>query len=284
MSPPRVVYLTGGTVGAGHLMRGLALRRALERRGVRDPLEIWSPALPFPEAASIASRPVVLEPELLLSAESAPQSALGQALLAAKCDLLIVDLFWAPVHHLLPRLGFPAWLLVRQCPAAWFAGPTGVRFDTARFQRIIAIEPLAHGPATHRVDPVVVCNRDELRPRGDLRALLGVPDSEPVRVAVQAGLPGEAEALAMPGYRTLDLHQPGAPLPLAPWLDGADAIRSGAGYNAFWESRWLGTHARTTFVPFPRRIDDQAWRVRIGAEVTPQANGADQLAAWMLEG
>jgi hypothetical protein len=280
----RVVYLTGGTVGAGHLMRGLALRRALERRGAPVDLAIWSPALPFPASPSLVTRSIRIEPALVCSKVAAPTSALGQALLGATFDLLIVDLFWVPVRFLLPLLRCPAWLLVRKAPPAWWRGPPGVPFDATQFERLIAIEPVDEGPATERIDPIVVCNPEELRPPQDLRRLLGVAEGEPLRLAMQAGLPGEAEALAQPGYRVVDLHQGELPVPIAPWLSGVDALRTGAGYNAYWEARWLGHAARTVFVPFARTIDDQGWRLRVGASLLPQENGADVVARWMAGG
>jgi hypothetical protein len=172
---------------------------------------------------------------------------------------------------------------VRQVPEAWWRGPAGVTFEASLFARIITIEPVESVPATDRIDPVVVCNRDELRPREDLRQLLSVPEGEALHLAVQAGLPGEAESLALLRFRVLDLHR-GAPMPLAPWLSGVDLLRTGAGYNAYWEARWLGHDSRTTFVPFPRRIDDQAWRLRVGADVRPKENGADVLARWIAQG
>jgi hypothetical protein len=57
---------------------------------------------------------------------------------------------------------------------------------------------------------------------------------------------------------------------------------TGAGYNAYWESKWLGFHHRCFFTPFPRPIDDQAWRVRECADHWPRENGADTLARWIV--
>ncbi len=59
---------------------------------------------------------------------------------------------------------------------------------------------------------------------------------------------------------------------------------TGAGYNTYWESKWLGYFDRCYFTPFPCAIDDQAWRMRECADYWPTANGADTLAEWILAG
>jgi hypothetical protein len=141
--------------------------------------------------------------------------------------------------------------------------------------------------AREAVDPVVICNPDECRPPGALRERLGVPAGRRLSVVLQAGRRGESEQLqrlAGEGAAVLDLFDPEAPFPAAEWLGGADRIVAGAGYNAFWESRWLGYHERTEWMPFPRSIDDQALRLELGRATRPRENGADVLARWILKG
>jgi hypothetical protein len=72
--------------------------------------------------------------------------------------------------------------------------------------------------------------------------------------------------------------------PAAPWLADADRIVTGAGYNAFWEARWLGYAGRTEFHALPRRIDNQAWRLEFCRSHPMARNGADTLAAMVLNG
>lgn len=67
-------------------------------------------------------------------------------------------------------------------------------------------------------------------------------------------------------------------------LSDADLIFAGAGFNAYWESKWLGWFERTRFTAFPRPIDDQAWRLRACADYWPKENGADQIARWIVGG
>ncbi len=137
---------------------------------------------------------------------------------------------------------------------------------------------MQHEALLERVDPVVVCNPDECEPPEALRRELGVPAERHLVVVAHAGELGEIESLRADGATVCDLRQKDALFPLARWLGGADEIVCGAGYNAFWEARWLGYFPRARFTPFPRRIDDQAWRLHACAQVQMRGNGADTLA------
>jgi hypothetical protein len=282
----RVAFFTAGTVGAGHLVRGLAIGRALARTGARATYRMFGPPLPVPQPAGVDYRTVTIDPRELLDPQRAARSELAAELFAFAPHRLVVDLFWVPLVRLLPMPGCEAWLLVRCVPPVWFTGPPGVPFERRMFSRVLAIEPGVEGPIDETIDPVVVSNPTECQPRGALRARLGVPVSERLVVVHQAGQAGEIDALVAslgPGEGRVVRFEPsaagwGGPFPLCEWLGDADALVSGAGYNAFWEAAWLGYAARSRFVPFPRAIDDQAWRVRTGAGHVPASNGADVLA------
>jgi len=286
----RVAFFTAGTVGAGHLMRALAIGRALARAGSSARYRVIGPPLPYPVPAGLDYHAVPIDPVELLDPARAPRSELAAELLGFMPQRLVVDLFWVPLVRLLPMTGCEAWLLVRRVPPVWFTGPPGVPFEPRMFTRVLAIEPGVEGPIDETIDPVLVSNPDECRPRGALRAHLGVAPSERLVVVHQAGKAGELDAL----LATVDAGEGrvvrfaptssgfDGPFPLCEWLGDADALVSGAGYNAFWEAAWLGYAARTRFVPFPRDLDDQAWRVRTGAGNVPRNNGADVLARQLL--
>lgn len=282
----RVAYFTAGTVGAGHLVRGYALGRALGRRGFTGDYRAFGPPVPYPAAARLDYRPLAIrEPELRDPAR-ARDSEVASALRDFRPDFLLVDMFWAPLRHILPLEGCECWLLVRTCPRAWFTGPPDTRFEPRQFRRTIAIESFRHTAIRESVDPVVVCNPDECQPRHALRQRLGVPPGRRLVVAMHAGLAGELDKLEGASHDEtvvrLDLFHEQALFPAAEWLGDADQIFCGAGYNAFWEARWLGYAARARFTPLPRRIDDQAWRVENCAGYPMQANGADTLARSIL--
>jgi hypothetical protein len=285
----RVAYFTAGTVGAGHLVRGLAIGRGLTRAGFTGTYRMFGPRLPFPlaaaeeryESVAIQTDPALRQRHLAQSSE------LAERLRTYQPDLLLVDLFWAPLYWVLPGLGCPAWLLLRLCPPVWLQGPPGMPFDRGMFDRIVGIEPIGLPVLDDVVDPIVIANPGECRPPGALRERLGLTADARLAVVLHAGERGETERLqeaaAGESVTVLDLFQPDAPFPAAEWLTGADRIFAAAGYNAFWEARWLGYAGRTTFLPFPRSIDDQAKRLADFGNYDPKENGADTLARWILD-
>ena len=288
----RVAYFTAGTVGAGHLARGVAIERAFDRAGVGVDYRIFSAPLPFSIAhrQSVCTIPIA-EAELG-DPRRAPESALARAIASFSPDVLLIDLFWAPVHHLLPIARCEAWLLLRSHPARWLIGPESVPFDRSRFDRIFSIEPQVRVDFAEALCPIVIANRDELRPRADLRRALDVDDEAHLTLVVHAGQTGEIDALVARAraidrtttVRVANLYDEASIFPLATFFDGADRIVGGAGYNLFWETRALGLRARSALFPFARTIDDQARRLRECDAHDPLENGADRLAALISGG
>lgn len=272
----RVVFVTGGTVGAGHLTRGVAVARALARRSLPS-IPLLGPPVRFAMAGGLGYEEVdVAAPE----GGSFRDSGLARRLVELAPDLVIVDMFWALVQDVLVDLRCEAWLLVRSAPEAWLIGPPTLPFRPEVWRRVIGIEPIAPLAVREQIAPIVVVGADEPAPDGALRAALGAPSGQPLSVVVHAGLEGEVARLSAlaPHARVLDLGAPGARFPIAPLLRQADHVIAAAGYNTFWEAQLLEFAARTTFVPFPRRIDDQARRVRACSGVRVVENGADLLA------
>ena len=286
----RVVYFTAGTTGAGHVVRGIAIGRALNRAGFRGTYAMVGPR----SLRVLAPRDyygVTIDHDELVDPERASSSELARTLDLLAPDLLVVDMFWAPLVRLLPRAACEAWLLVRRAPPAWLVGRARMPFERAAYARVIAIEPGVD--AGEAIDPIVAVDRLEVLPARALRDRLGVADAAKLDVVVQAGAPDEWRALVQDARGAVHVFTLGGAryddvpanvrvhddlFPLAPWLAGADAITSGAGYNSFWEARWLGHAVRTRFIAFARPIDDQAWRIRTHGDHTPRANGADTLA------
>jgi hypothetical protein len=297
----RIAYFTAGTVGAGHLARGIAIERALARAESTATFALIGPSTTLRLAHRASYHAVAMDPAELAHPERARQSELARTLRELAPDVLLVDLFWAPLRHLLPLPGCEAWLLLRRTPPVWFVGPKGLPFEPSLFSRILGIEPGLEAPRLDAtLPPIVTVNHDELRPKGALREHLRVLDPQPLQVIHQAGAPDDwRKLLEVRPERPVHVLTPGPPgddvgvrygvhlhdgqalFPLAAWLSDADAIACGAGYNAFWEARWLGHAKRTTFVPFVRTIDDQAWRLRTCWDHTPVENGADVLARWL---
>ena len=281
-----IVFFTAGTKGAGHLVRGLAIDRAIRRLGLKAKLTILTPPTPFARIAPEALE-VPLDVSALRTPSTAPTTALAQTLARLKPDLLIVDVFWVPLVFV--PVACPVWLLLRSVPPPWLVGPAEAPFNPQRYDRILAIEPAPMLAPFEALDPIVMVNPDEVAAPGALRAVLGhggaVVDDGPLRVVVQAGLPEDtavlstaAAALGLGAFSHLDLHASTAPFPVAPLLAQAETVVAAPGYNTFWESRWLGFGPRTHFVPIRRQLDDGAWRAGLDPGVVPIRNGADTLA------
>jgi hypothetical protein len=290
----RVAFFTAGTHGAGHRARGIAIGRALGRAGCSGEYRMFGPAPrdgapAFPAVPRRDWEDVEISAAQLAAPETARVTDLAIRLAAFSPDVLVVDMFWAPLRHILPLAGCEAWLLLRSMPAAWLAGPPGAAFDPMQYARIISIEPIASGAVTHPIDPVVMVNPDECRPRGALRARLAMAAEQRLVAVMHAGLPGEHRGL-VPASKagdvvtTFDLHEASALFPIAEWLGDADELHCAAGYNAYWEARWLGYAPRTTFSAIARRNDDPAWRIAKCGRYVMRANGADTLAGWIVRG
>lgn len=286
----RVAFFTAGTHGAGHLVRGLAIRRALARAAWGGTYRMFGPTPRFPAAIAGASsdwEDVAIVERELFDPALARASALGRALESFAPDVLIVDMFWAPLANVLPLPGCEAWLLLRAMHPNWLVGPPGLPFDASRYARVLAIEPAVTADVvTERIDPVVLVNRDETKPRGSLRERFAVaPDRRLVAVA-HAGIAGEAKSFTPAVSKDdalleLDLHASDALFPIAEWLGDCDELHASPGYNTFWEAQWLGWDARTTFFPFVRRNDDPFARMK-GRGHVMRANGADTIAAMII--
>jgi hypothetical protein len=284
----RIAYVTAGTIGLGHIVPAEAVRRGLLRSGNKAEFRVFGPPSDFASARLPHFTPIEIDAEEVTDPFRAPESPLAHALNEYRPDLLLAETFWAPLLYLLPIADCPAWLLLRKVPPVWLTGTDEVPFRSEIWDRIISIEPCFEDPVfTDYVDPLVVCNRDELRPSGSLRTRWAVDDGKTLVVVAQAGEPGEVDRIAVeagPAHVVrVDGRSAAHPFPLAEWLGDADRIYSGAGYSAYWESKWLGWFDRTVFTPFPRPIDDQEWRLRECATYTPRENGADQLARWIGE-
>lgn len=290
-APTKIAYFTAGTVGAGHMVRGEAIARGLQRAGFEGEYRVFAPPTDFDGVGRAPRSSVVVKGDpMLADPEQAAESVLARALREFAPDLLIVDMFWAPMRHVLAALDCPAWLLVRACPPVWLQGRGDVRFDPGSWERIIEIEPLNLARATHRIDPIVVVDPAECESVADSRAQLGVEVGQEIAVVCHAGKPGELEVLRQTAERvrppgctlvSLDLRRQGL-FPAAAWLEAASCIVMGAGYNGFWETQWLGRDARTHFVPFERSLDRQSLRVDVFRGRKPTSNGANTLAEQIL--
>ena len=295
----RVAYFTAGSLGAGHQIRGLAIGRAIERQAAGCELRLFLPVEPFPALQPLLAqyRPQAcpIDPDELFCPDRAPGSLLSQALHEFSPEVLIVDLFWAPLVHILTTLDCETWLIVRSCPVDWFAGTARARFDSSAYQRVIGIEPLENPIVREFVNPIVVCNPDEARTREEVCEAWSLAHDAYITAITHAGLAGEIDYLQsaydsrqetstqrISSVIRADLRGADAIAPLAPWLPAVDQVFSAAGYNSYWEARWMGFAHKTTLMAISRRIDDPQARIRLGGNLTMSANGADELVSALI--
>jgi hypothetical protein len=287
----RITFFTAGSQGAGHVVRACALQRALVRQGCDHvTLTVVAPPSPFLHLVGESARPVNIDVDALRDPDRAAGSDLARAIADSAPDVVVIDVFWVPLVFV--PLPCPAWLLLRSVPPAWLVGPKEARFDEARYQRVLAIEPAPLLQRFEQLDPIVVVDRGDRGSRADLARACGRADgAEPLRVIVRGGLATDVDVLSTaaaglhPGpWHHLDLHQAHAPFPAAPLLTAADAVLAAPGYNTFWEARVLGFAERTTWVPIRRALDDASWRAGLADAVVPRANGADTLITLVMRG
>lgn len=290
----KVVYFTAGNKGAGHLVRGVAIGRALERAGFAGDYAIVAPEPPpFPAMREALAHHgleiAAIDPAALTDPARAGGTELAARLRELAPDLLLVDMFWVPLRFILDDLGCAAWLMLRSCPPVWFTGTADAPFAPGQYQRLMAIEPIPQttvaGVELEPIDPVVVCNPDEVRDRDQLCARFELDPGQPIVAVSHAGLRGEIHRLLTldqmgPASQVLrfDLYTGRGVFPLAPWLAAADQIHCSAGYNSYWEARWLGYAPRTRLTAIARTFDDPVWRAGSCGAYPMRENGADVIA------
>lgn len=292
----RVTFFSGGSHGAGHVVRAMALQQALARRSPDIAFSALLPPSPFLRRLGAAGIPVQVDPAALSSPDTAATSAVAEAIADSAPDVVVIDVFWVPLVFV--PLPCPAWLLLRSVPPAWLRGPRQAPFQASRYARVLAIEPAPVLSSFEAVPPVVALSTMATTARAEsvidarrrLAALVGANVDSPLQVVVGAGLASDrahldAEAARRGGaWHIVDGLANDAHFPVAPLLRGADAVIAAPGYNIFWESRLLGFDERCTWVPIPRAIDDAAWRASLPADVRFDDNGADVVADLIARG
>jgi hypothetical protein len=242
----RALYVTSDARGAGHVVRGLAIRRAVARVGV------VGPPSSYPRLAEAGYR----------GSDDWYARALNYL-----PDVLVADLDWLGLRGLADRAR-RSWLLVRDCPAWWTRlMPAN---DVARWERVVSVEPLSDGllHVTHSVPPVVISNP------GDARAGLAGGRTVVLRTSGRLAVPE--------GALEWDLRDRSAPFPACEYVGDAERVICQAGYNAYWESRRMGYFDRVEFVAAARRHEDQAARAS-GSWPDFAENGADVIAGWLAD-
>lgn len=290
-----ILYYTGGTTGSGHIILGLTLAEAFRRAGESIGFSILSVESKYAGFADKFSLPYTLIPpedEVVLGPDRWRDSALYRAIEAAAPDVLVVDIHWFALDSFLRHLPCKKVFLTRQIDPRTFRFRTPDRelvFRPEDWDLVLRTEPGFDLPfPSEAVEPLVLRNRDEILSSEAARADLGLGPGDRACLFAFSGRTGEgAEAwksfsyLEDEGWTVIRSdNREGGLFPAMDWYNAFDLVVCGAGYNQFWEARYLRKEAY--FVPFPRRFEDQARRIALCSDYEFEENGADQVVRRIL--
>ncbi len=291
----RVLFYTGGLSGSGHVTRGLTLVNAFRRSGAAADFSILSVHTEygrFAEAFGVPIEQIPPEDETALGPDRYRDSALFRAIESSKPDVLVADIHWFALDSFLRDLPCKKVFLTRQIDPRTFRFRTPDRelvFRPEDWDLVLRSEPGFDLPfPSESVEPLVLRNRDEILPAEAARADLGLGPEDRACLFAFSGRTGEgAEAwksfsyLEEEGWTVVRSdNREGGLFPAMDWYNAFDLVVCGAGYNQFWEARYLRKEAY--FVPFPRRFEDQARRIALCSDYEFEENGADQVVRRIL--
>ncbi|MBI9106546.1 MAG: hypothetical protein JEZ04_07340 [Spirochaetales bacterium] len=289
----RIAYFCLGS-GSGNLMIGASIFNALVRIGEQTEFT----AITDSEFTPIFSKwfniiQIKGEPEKLFTDDL--NTELYRALKSVNPDLIIVFMMWMPIMPLLEGFSCPKVLLIRQCPQKWLIMKTApedsIDVNFADYSAAFSIEPgfQPHGFAP--LPPLILKNRDELPSPEASRAKLGLIAGEKLCIAADNGPEDEyrdiiekSKALCPFDCTLITATNKGGGenslFPLIDYLPAVDFVVGSAGYNLFYECRYLNIPAR--FFAYERKAEDQMWRIETNGHYHFHTNGADILAGRLL--
>lgn len=271
-------------------MRGLALAAALKRAGLSHEYLMLSPETPFIDLArrfGVACSALPLEGEEELGPAGYRASALFAAIESFKPDVLVVDVFWAALDAFIRDLPCRKVLLSIQMDPSFYNVTTRNNefvFRPEDYDLRLRTEPGYTTPFDARdINPIVIRNRDEIKSRKDARADFALAEDERACLFAFNGEIGEGAAawksfsyLQDEGWAVVRSHnREGGLFPAVDWFEAFDLLVCGAGYSAFWETRWFRKDA--FYVSFPRHFENQERRPALFSDYEFEINGADEL-------
>ncbi len=281
--------------GSGHMVQGLSIGGALSRSEKAFDFSLLSLTTEFGALADrlgYTLEQVPFEGTEALSPERYRGSRLFLRILENLPDILVVDLYWAHLDSFLRELPCKKVFLTRQIDPRTFRFRTPDRelaFRPEDWDLVLRTEPGFDLPfPSESVEPLVIRNRDEILSAEVARRDLGLEPEDRACLFAFNGKDGEgAEVwksfsyLKEEGWTVVRSdNREGGLFPAMDWYEAFDLVVCGAGYNQFWEARYLRKDAY--FVPFPRRFEDQARRVRLCSDYEFEENGADQVVRRIL--
>jgi len=283
-------YAPGG--GLGHATRAAAILRQARRRGAGSLLAfITAPcALPLEHESIPYCRPGNLAPDNL-------RAEVRELIASCRPRAIVIDTFpfgiTGELAEILPALTCRKVLVARRLAARWAAwGPPAWK----DFDRVLLAEaPDGAAENTRPCCPILLRDAEELLPREEAKAALGVAADEQVVLGISSDEPGWTTGFftllrkvwrrLRPSAR-LRLASPCLPAddplrvhhyPLIELFNGVDLVVGAGGCNLFHEVQACGAPA--IFLPRPRHYDDQHAR----AENYPTAGSPEELEALLGE-
>lgn len=285
----KAAYYTSGLSGAGRVVRGIAIGNAFRRKSIQCEYTIMSSS-PFgrlAEAAGFRHQELPPEDENILDDQNYLDSHIYASLKEAAPDVLLADLLWFPLHPFIKELPCKKIFLCRQVDYRYFSfrrGSRQIEFDPDSYDLRLAIEPCADAPFPLRhINPIVIHNRDEILPRGEALARLGLEGDQKTFLLSHYGNPGEYDRfkkkyqkLEKKGWRGVySTGGEGGLFPVVDYFNAFDLIICGAGYNSFWEVKYFKKEA--IIIQTNRAYEDVKIRMRECKHHEFSENGADQL-------
>jgi hypothetical protein len=283
----KILYYSGGMTGSGHVVTGVAMGNALKRKKIECEYSILC-GREFADLASDFCHIIIpSEDSKALSRERFHSSELYCAIRDFDPDVMLVDLYWFPIHFFLDELKCKKLLICRQIEDRFFKirlpNQTLV-LNPSQYDLIIKTEPFESGISMRSINPLVIRNRDEILSRERALELLGVDGEGPICLIAYNGVEGEFETIKSKyshmkdtGYRMIySTNYSGRGFfPIVDYYNAVDFIIAGAGYNQFWEIIYFDKEA--VFIPQSRKFESQEKRIRECQEYYFEENGADQL-------
>ena len=290
----RAAFFNTGS-GTGGLMAGASVFNGLKRAGLRPEFTAvtdceFSDKFTAYFGPDFRVRTIRPEPEKLFTDDL--NTELYRTLRDINPELIVVYMLWLPVMPILEEFDCPKLLLIRECPERWMHLRTGehdfIHINTGDYDAALSIEPGFLPDGFSSVPPLVLKNRDELPSKAEAREALEIEEGKKCCIIAQNGRPGEFERILAEGSGTNDISdyrmiyttnrnsEALSLFPLIDYLPAADFIIAGAGYNLFYECRYLDIPGR--FFSFERNAENPQWRIDNNSSCTFTENGSDVIA------
>jgi hypothetical protein len=289
----RVAYFCLGS-GSGNLMIGASIYNAFVRAGDRPEFTAITDSEFSPLFRKwfnvIRIKP---EPDKLFTDDL--NTELYRALKSVNPELIIVFMMWMPILPILEEFSCPKVLLIRECPEKWLSMKTGpadwLKINLTDYNAAYSVEPGFQPPGFQPLPPLILKNKDELPSKKASMIELGLEPGQKLCIAANNGSDDEyrdivekSKELCPDNYRLIlstnkESSDPTL-FPLIDYLPAADLVVASAGYNLFYECRYLYVHAR--FFAYNRKAEDQNWRIKTNSNYHFHTNGADVLVSRLV--